>query len=125
MSNFLLYTHILISQKINFVTEVRFSQKRSHIKNRVQTSLFHHVGRVCNYSKCVESVGVNVLLLYTKNKVQTSLFHHVGGVYSYSKHVENVGVNVLLLYIKNRVPTSLFHHVGGVCSYSKCVEMLV
>ena len=32
MSNFLLYTHILISQKINFVTEVRFSQKRSHIK---------------------------------------------------------------------------------------------
>ena len=31
MSNFLLYTHILISQKINFVTEVRFSQKRSHI----------------------------------------------------------------------------------------------
>ena len=32
MSNFLLYTHILISQKINFVTEVRFSQKRSHIE---------------------------------------------------------------------------------------------
>ena len=31
VSNFLLYTHILISQKINFVTEVRFSQKRSHI----------------------------------------------------------------------------------------------
>ena len=33
VSNFLLYTHILISQKINFVTEVRFSQKRSHIIN--------------------------------------------------------------------------------------------
>ena len=31
VNNFLLYTHILISQKINFVTEVRFSQKRSHI----------------------------------------------------------------------------------------------
>ena len=73
----------------------------------------------------MESVGVNVLLLYIKNNVQTSLFHHVGGVYSYSKHVENVGVNVLLLYTKNRVPTSLFHHVGGVCNYSKCVEMLV
>ena len=31
MSNFLLYTYVLISQKINFATEVRFSQKRSHI----------------------------------------------------------------------------------------------
>ena len=69
-------------------------------KNRVPTSLFHHVGGVCSYSKCVENVGVNVLLLYIKNRVPTSLFHHVGGVCSYSKCVENVGVNVLLLHIK-------------------------
>ena len=40
-----------------------------YIKNRVPTSLFHHVGGVCSYSKCVENVGVNVLLLYIKNRV--------------------------------------------------------
>ena len=57
------------------------------------------MGGVCSYSKRVENVSVNVLLLYIKNRVPTSLFHLVGGVYSYSKCVEN-GVNVLLLYIK-------------------------
>ena len=44
VSNYLLYTDILISQKINFVTKVRFSQKRSHMcKNILSCS-----SKTCN-----------------------------------------------------------------------------
>ena len=49
VSNFLLYAHILIYQKIYFVTLVRFSQRLSHVlKNLHYTEVSHMYSRSFN-----------------------------------------------------------------------------
>ena len=74
VSYFLLYTHILISQKINFVKEVRFSQKRSHMYFTILNWSFFST---CTLLQCIETSGVNAhhfsVLNLVEHRFRTSL----------------------------------------------------
>ena len=78
VSNFLIYTHILISQKINFVTEVRFSQKRSHIYIQcipVTKCSVHWPGCLQKYEIRSLSI-VSVLLIVWLGKCASKMVKH-------------------------------------------------
>ena len=88
MSNCLLYTHILISQKIYFVTKVRFSQKQSHNYIYKYINIIYIIIHIIN----IYMHNYNILyILYTTQE----------------KHRRKTGFNVLPFYIKETVVTGL------------------
>ena len=106
VSNFLLYTHILISQKINFVTEVRFSQKRSHICLLQYSELLkHHWQKQLMFQTvftalCMYSMYYPVLLHFKEHSLSAMDLLSVCNLVNYfgkSQNIEDIEISLILV----------------------------